>query len=128
MRISDWSSDVCSSDLNGYAVTVNPTHDLVTMGREAGMADDVQGCHLTFIDGYVVSGHFPVTTVNRLLSERPAIKGVTLPGRPMGSPGRTGRKTPPSRIYEIGAGAPKVIAVKRNKGAGRASRRSEEHT
>src|SRR3546814_2760084 len=32
---------------NGYAVTVNPTHDLVTMGREAGMADDVQGCHLT---------------------------------------------------------------------------------
>src|SRR3546814_6663769 len=36
---------------NGYAVTAKPTHDLVTMGREAGMADDFQGCHLTFIDG-----------------------------------------------------------------------------
>src|SRR3546814_11558091 len=111
MRISDWSSDVCSSDLNGYAVTVNPTHDLVTMGREAGMADDVQGCHLTFIDGYVVSGHVPVTTVNRLLSERPAIKGVTLPGMPMGSPGMNGQKTAPFPLYEIGDGAPKVSAV-----------------
>src|SRR3546814_17179207 len=101
MRISDWSSDVCSSDLNGYAVTVNPTHDLVTMGREAGMADDVQGCHLTFIDGYVVSGHVPVTTVNRLLSERPAIEGVTLPGMPMGSHGMNGQKNAPFKIYEI---------------------------
>ncbi len=96
---------------NGYAVTVKPTHDLVTMGREAGMTDDFQGCHLTFIDGYVVSGHVPVTTVNRLLSERPRIKGVTLPGMPMGSPGMNGQKTAPFTIYEIGDGAPKVYAV-----------------
>src|SRR3546814_16799237 len=61
---------------NGYAGTGKTTHDLVTMGREAGMADDFQGCHLTCIDGYVVSGHVPVTTVNRLLSERPKIKEI----------------------------------------------------
>ena len=96
---------------NGYAVTVKPTHDLATMSREAGMTDDFQGCHLTFIDGYVVSGHVPVTTVNRLLSERPRIKGVTLPGMPMGSPGMNGQKTAPFTIYEIGDGAPKVYAV-----------------
>jgi hypothetical protein len=96
---------------NGYAVTVKPTHDLVTMGREAGMADDFQGCHLTYIDGYVVSGHVPVTTVNRLLRERPRIKGVTLPGMPMGSPGMNGQKAAPFTIYEIGDGAPKVYAV-----------------
>lgn len=96
---------------NGYTVTVKPTHDLVAMSQEAGIADDFQGCHLAFIDGYVVSGHVPVTTVNRLLSERPAIKGVTLPGMPMGSPGMNGQKAAPFQIYEIGDGTPKVYAV-----------------
>ena len=75
------------------------------------MTDDFQGCHLTYIDGYVVSGHVPVATVNQLLSERPRIKGVTLPGMPMGSPGMNGQKTAPFTIYEIGDGAPKVYAV-----------------
>ena len=96
---------------NGYAVTVKPTHDLVEMGRDAGIADEFQGCHLSFIDGYVVSGHVPVAIVNRLLAERPKIKGVTLPGMPMGSPGMNGPKTAPFTIYEIGDGAPKVFAV-----------------
>ena len=69
------------------------------------------------VDDYVVSGHVPVNTVKRLLSERPPIKGVTLPGMPMGSPGMNGEKTEPFTIYEIGTGtatgtgAPKVFAV-----------------
>lgn len=96
---------------NGYTVTVKPTHDLVAMSREAGIPDDFQGCHLAFIDDYVVSGHVPVGTVDRLLSERPDIKGVTLPGMPMGSPGMNGPKAAPFQIYEIADGAPKVYAV-----------------
>ncbi|WP_420402377.1 DUF411 domain-containing protein [Nisaea sp.] len=96
---------------NGYAVTVKPTHDLATMSREAGIAEEFQGCHLSFINGYVVSGHVPVAAVNRLLAERPAIKGVTLPGMPMGSPGMNGQKIAPFIIYEIGDGTPKVYAV-----------------
>lgn len=96
---------------NGFTVTVKPTHDLVTMSREAGIPEVFQGCHLAFVDGYVVSGHVPVKTVERLLSERPDIKGVTLPGMPQGSPGMTGIKTQPFTIYEIGAGRPKVYAV-----------------
>lgn len=96
---------------SGFAVTVKPTHDLVLMSRQAGMPDDFQGCHLALVDGYVVSGHVPVTTVERLLRERPNIKGVTLPGMPLGSPGMSGDKTAPFTIYEIGAGRPKVYAV-----------------
>ena len=67
---------------NGFTVTVKPTHELVTMSHEAGIPDDFQGCHLAFIDNYVISGHVPIATVNRLISERPDIKGVTLPGMP----------------------------------------------
>ena len=96
---------------NGFTVTVKPTHELVTMSREAGIPDDFQGCHLAFIDDYVVSGHVPVATVNRLLSERPDIKGVTLPGMPMGSPGMSGAKTEDFTVYAVGNGNPSIYAV-----------------
>ena len=96
---------------NGFTVTVKPTHDLVTMSREAGIPDNFQGCHLSFVEDYVVSGHVPVDMVNRLLSERPEIKGVTLPGMPMGSPGMAGVKSESFVVYGIGAGQPKVYAT-----------------
>jgi hypothetical protein len=96
---------------NGFTVTVKPTHELVAMSREAGIPDDLQGCHLSFIDGYVVSGHVPVATVNRLLNERPDIAGITLPGMPMGSPGMSGTKTAPFTIYTVGEEQPAVYAV-----------------
>jgi hypothetical protein len=96
---------------NGFEVTVVPTHELVTMSREAGIPDGFEGCHLAFIDDYVVSGHVPVTTIDRLLAERPDIEGVTLPGMPMGSPGMTGVKTEPFTIYAVGGQPPAVFAV-----------------
>lgn len=86
---------------NGFDVTVKATHDLAQMSREAGISDEFQGCHLSFVDGYVVSGHVPVGTVEKLLTERPDIKGVTLPGMPMGSPGMSGTKEAPFEILEI---------------------------
>ncbi len=96
---------------NGFTVTVEPTHELVPMSRAAGIPDDFQGCHLAFVDDYVVSGHVPVETVNRLLDERPDIKGVTLPGMPLGSPGMSGVKTAPFTIYAVGDDQPSVYAV-----------------
>jgi hypothetical protein len=96
---------------NGFTVTVKPTHELGPMSRAEGIPDQFHGCHLTYIDGYVISGHVPVGAVERLLSERPAIKGITLPGMPMGSPGMSGTKTEPFTIYEIGPGRQKVYAV-----------------
>ncbi|MGO4562752.1 DUF411 domain-containing protein [Rhizobiales bacterium 3FA27D7] len=86
---------------NGFDVTVKATHDLAEMSREAGISDEFQGCHLSFVDGYVVSGHVPVSTVEKLLTERPDIKGVTLPGMPMGSPGMSGTKEAPFEMLEI---------------------------
>jgi len=86
---------------NGFNVTVKATHDLAEMSREAGISDEFQGCHLSFVDGYVVSGHVPVGTVEKLLTERPDIKGVTLPGMPMGSPGMSGTKEAPFEMLEI---------------------------
>jgi hypothetical protein len=96
---------------HGFTVSVTPTHDLPLLDEKYGIATDLQPCHLSLVDGYVVGGHVPIEVVNRLLSERPDITGITLPGMPLGSPGMNGEKTAPFTIYEIAKGARRVYAV-----------------
>ena len=99
---------------HGYGVEVIATHDLDAIKAKNGVPESLGGCHTTLIDGYVVEGHVPASTIERLLRERPRIRGISLPGMPQGSPGMTGRKGGPFTIYEIGAkttGKPRVYAV-----------------
>lgn len=96
---------------NAFEVSIVPTHDLPLLDDKYGIATDLQPCHISMIGGYVVGGHVPIEVVNRLLAEKPQITGITLPGMPMGSPGMTGKKTEPFRIYEIAKGSRKVYAV-----------------
>jgi len=86
---------------NGFDVDVKPTNDLAEISRKAGVPENFQGCHTLFVNGYVVDGHVPVATVNKLLSEKPAIAGITLPGMPLGSPGMGGEKEGPFTIYAV---------------------------
>ena len=97
---------------NGFDVTVKPTNDLETINRKAGVPEKLEGCHATFIDGYVIDGHVPVNVVRRLLSERPKIAGITLPGMPAGSPGMGGVKMEPFVVYALpkDGGEPTVYA------------------
>jgi hypothetical protein len=96
---------------NGFEVTVQPTHDLPLLHRQHGVPDALVGCHTTLVERYVVEGHAPVRTLLRLLTEKPAITGISLPGMPAGSPGMSGEKTAPFTIYEFGDGPAKVYAV-----------------
>lgn len=97
---------------NGYTVTVKATHDLSLIKRQHGVPKKYEGCHTSLIDGYVVEGHVPVGTLNKLLSERPDIKGISLPGMPMGSPGMSGWKNSPFEIQQFTAdGKSKLYAV-----------------
>ena len=91
---------------NGYEVKVVPTHDLTLIKQEHGVPTALDGCHTTLVEGYVVEGHVPVATLDRLLAEKPAIKGISLPGMPMGSPGMTGTKEGPFTIYAIDQNGP----------------------
>ena len=96
---------------NGFQVSIIPTHDLPLLDEKYGIPTDLQPCHLSLIGPYVVGGHVPIEIVNRLLAERPAITGITLPGMPTGSPGMPGKKTEPFTIYEIAKNSRKVYAV-----------------
>lgn len=97
---------------NGFEVKVIPTNDLTLMGEKYGIPGGaLQPCHISLIGGYVVGGHIPMDVINRLLSEKPQITGITLPGMPAGTPGMPGNKPGPLTIYEIGKGSPKVYAT-----------------
>src|SRR5262245_49896639 len=91
-------------DESGFEVQVVETFDLPAVKREHGVPEALEGCHTILVDGYVVEGHMPADVIKRLLNEKPAIKGISLPGMPMGWPGMAGAKTGPFTVYEIGDG------------------------
>ena len=96
---------------NGFDVKVVATHNLTLIKKKHEVPSSLEGCHTLLVDDYVVEGHVPLKTLNKLLTERPAIKGISLPGMPMGSPGMTGDKAEPFTMYEISNDAQKVYAV-----------------
>ena len=98
---------------NGFKVEVKPTNDLAEISRNAGVPEDLEGCHTMFVGGYVVDGHVPVDVIRKLLAGKPAIAGITLPGMPSGSPGMTGPKTETWTIYAVTKGGkpPKVFTT-----------------
>jgi len=71
----------------GILVEVRDTQNMSEIKMQNGISRNLQSCHTGLIDGYVVEGHVPAEDVLRLLAERPEIKGVSVPGMPIGSPG-----------------------------------------
>jgi len=95
---------------DGFEVKVMPTNDLTIMGEKYGIPDTLQPCHLSLMGGYVVGGHISIEIIDRLLSEKPQIAGISLPGMPPGTPGMPGNKPGRLTVYEIGQRPPKVYA------------------
>jgi hypothetical protein len=96
---------------HGYQVKLEDTTDLQSVRTAAGIPEQLAGCHTMMIEGYVVEGLVPVDILDRLLTERPQIKGISLPGMPVGAPGMPGAKAGQFKIYEIKDGEPKVYAI-----------------
>lgn len=72
---------------NGFSVGVETLDDLEPIRKRHGIPKEGVGCHTSTIDGYVVEGHVPVEAVERLLSERPELDGISVVGMPVNSPG-----------------------------------------
>ncbi|MDO8535003.1 MAG: DUF411 domain-containing protein [Xanthobacteraceae bacterium] len=96
---------------NGIQVKIIETPDLTAVKKANGVPAEFEGCHTILLDGYVIEGHVPITPIRKLLRERPAIKGISLPGMPLGSPGMTGTKEGPFVIYEISEGEKRVYST-----------------
>lgn len=58
--------------------------------KELGMPVKYGSCHTAKVDGYVIEGHVPAKEIRRLLKERPAALGLSVPEMPIGTPGMDG--------------------------------------
>ena len=96
---------------NGFAVEIIPSPDLLGKFAQARVPSELHGCHLIEIGDYVVIGHVPVEPIRKLLSQRPKIIGISIPGMPVGLPGMEGPRSAPIAVYEIvpGAGRTRVF-------------------
>lgn len=72
---------------HGFTVRTADTRDLAAFKASHGVPSQVRSCHTALVDGYVLEGHVPAADVRRLLSDRPSIVGLAVPGMPIGSPG-----------------------------------------
>jgi hypothetical protein len=83
---------------NGFSVAVHNRRNMNPVKAELGVPRNLQSCHTAKADGYIVEGHVPADEITRLLKEKPQIKGLAVPGMPMGSPGMEGLRKDP---YEV---------------------------
>ena len=75
---------VTNMEQNGFNVESIKTNDMYSAKVKAGIDVTLQSCHTGFIDGYFIEGHVPHDAVTKLLTEKPNIKGITVPGMPAG--------------------------------------------
>ena len=71
----------------GFAVEVRNEDDLNPIKERVGVPLGKGSCHTAEVGGFFIEGHVPAEDVKRLLAEKPAAKGLVLPGMPLGSPG-----------------------------------------
>ena len=74
----------------GFKVETQHRDDLSSIRQQQKVPATVTSCHTALVGPYVVEGHVPAADVKKLLAEKPAVKGIAVPGMPMGSPGMEG--------------------------------------
>ncbi|PWJ74831.1 hypothetical protein C7441_12225 [Pseudaminobacter salicylatoxidans] len=82
----------------GYEVKSMDLEDLSQVRKMAGVPAGMEGCHVAAIDGYFLEGHVPLEAMGKLLSEKPDIAGIAVPGMPEGS---LGMGNDPRAVYDV---------------------------
>ena len=96
---------------NGFTVKAVDMNDLSQVKRDAGVPAALESCHTALIGTYVVEGHVPADLVKKMLAEKPAIIGLSVPGMVDGPPGmEQGNKQPYSVIAFAKGGTTRVYA------------------
>ncbi len=89
------NGDCCShwcdeARVHGYDVRLYSATDDLRV-QQFRVPRSLLSCHTTIVGDYVFEGHIPFDVIDRILAERPAIRGVAIPGMPLGLPGLEGR-------------------------------------
>lgn len=112
----DANCDCCAKwvdhirDAGFTAVSHNVT-DLNAVKTRYGVPQRLASCHTAEIGGYIVEGHVPADLIRKMLTEKPDIAGIAVPGMPVGSPGMEWTYTEPYDVIAFTkSGATSVYA------------------
>ncbi len=84
----------------GYQVDQQNVRDVYKIKKKLGVPLELSACHTAVIDGYVVEGHITHRDIKRLLLFKPKVKGIAVPGMPIGTPGmERGDKKEPYKVF-----------------------------
>lgn len=82
---ADWAEHLEES---GFAVDIREEgFDLHAIKDRYGVTPRLASCHTAVVADYAIEGHVPADVIAQLLSERPEIRGLAVPGMPPGVPG-----------------------------------------
>jgi hypothetical protein len=71
----------------GFKVTVHDVEDVDKIKRDMGVPVALASCHTALAGAYVLEGHVPADLIDKLLAEKPAGRGLAVPGMPASAPG-----------------------------------------
>lgn len=98
---------------HGFVVTAKDIPDLTALKKHYGVTQQLASCHTAFVGGYVVEGHVPADLITRLLKEKPKVKGIAVPGMPMGSPGMEGPRADRYDVVTFDSAGKTAVYAKR---------------
>lgn len=81
----------------GFKVTTRDMADVTSVRKDLGVPDSLASCHTAVVGAYLVEGHVPADLIDRMLKEKPAGRGLTIPGMPQSAPGMDN----PGQKYDV---------------------------
>lgn len=72
---------------HGFTITDHVVETRDAAPARSRVPEALRSCHTAEVGGYIVEGHVPAGVIRDLLSKRPLIVGLAVPGMPAGSPG-----------------------------------------
>lgn len=71
----------------GFDVKTVMVDNIMKTNEKLNVEAKNASCHTATVDGYLVIGHVNYSAIKKMLNEKPKIKGLTVRGMPIGSPG-----------------------------------------
>ncbi len=97
----------------GFEVSVRDTTNMDPIKQRYHVPAALVSCHTALTGGYVIEGHVPADLIRKLLKEKPAVVGLTVPGMVTGSPGMEGATREAYQVLTFDQAAKTTVYARR---------------
>lgn len=85
----------------GFSIKTIDIENLSKIKTQSSVTDELAGCHTAIFGDYILEGHVPLEAIEKLMSEKPDIRGIAAPGMPQGSLGMGYDKDAKYNVYSF---------------------------